>query len=59
MNFIEEEKRPGEKTTIVMKAKPGSRVSISAVDKSVLLLRDTGEISNLEVSDEMLCYLRV
>ncbi|XP_028416700.1 C3 and PZP-like alpha-2-macroglobulin domain-containing protein 8 [Dendronephthya gigantea] len=48
VNFVDEEKKPGEKTTIVMKAKPGSRVAISALDKSVLLLKESDEISKKE-----------
>ncbi|CAB4029943.1 Hypothetical predicted protein [Paramuricea clavata] len=32
-----------------MKAKPGSRVAISALDKSVLLLRDSEDVTKEEV----------
>ncbi|XP_028416922.1 uncharacterized protein LOC114541130 [Dendronephthya gigantea] len=51
VNFVDEEKKPGEKTTIVMKAKPGSRVAISALDKSVLFLKESDEISKKEAID--------
>ena len=51
IDFVEEQKKPGEKTKMVMTAKPGSRVAISALDKSVLLLKHFGEVSKGEVSD--------
>ncbi|CAB4021154.1 Hypothetical predicted protein [Paramuricea clavata] len=49
IDFVEKQKRPGEKTKIIMKAKPGSRVAISALDKSVLLLRSSNEIKKSKV----------
>ena len=45
VNFISEQERPGEKTKILLKAKPGSRVALAALDKSVLLLRDAQEVT--------------
>ncbi len=53
VDFVEEQKKPGEKTKMVMTAKPGSRLAISALDKSVLLLRHSAEVSKGEVSDVM------
>lgn len=50
VEFVDLEKRPGEKTKIVMKAKPGSRVAISALDKGVLLLKNANEIKKSDVS---------
>ncbi|CAB3996503.1 C3 and PZP-like alpha-2-macroglobulin domain-containing 8 isoform X1, partial [Paramuricea clavata] len=49
VDFVEAQKTPGQKTKIVMKAKPGSRVAISALDKSVLFLRDSEEVKKEEV----------
>lgn len=49
VDFSEKQKRPGEKTKIVMKAKPGSRVAISALDKSVLLLKNADEVKKSKV----------
>ena len=46
---MEKQTKPGEKTKIIMKAKPGSRVAISALDKSVLLLRNANEIKKSKV----------
>ncbi|CAB4015848.1 Hypothetical predicted protein [Paramuricea clavata] len=49
VDFVDAHKRPGQKTKIVMKAKPGSRVAISALDKSVLFLRDSEDVTKEEV----------
>ena len=53
IDFVEEQKKPGEKTKMAITAKPGSRVAISALDKSVLLLKHSGEVSKGEVSEVM------
>ena len=37
-----------------MKAKPGSRVALAALDKSVLLLKDAKEVTKEKVCDEIL-----
>jgi hypothetical protein len=37
-----------------MKAKPGSRVAIAALDKGVLLLRDAKQVTKEEVCGEIL-----
>ena len=37
-----------------MKAKPGSRVALAALDKSVLLMRDAKEVTKEEVCGEIL-----
>ncbi|CAB4041032.1 Hypothetical predicted protein [Paramuricea clavata] len=48
IDFVEKVKKPGEKTKIIIKAKPGSRVAISALDQSVLLLKDAEELTKTE-----------
>ena len=49
--FNEKQKKPGEKTKMILKAKPGSRIAIAALDKSVLLLRNSNELKKGQV-----CY---
>ncbi|XP_028400033.1 murinoglobulin-1-like isoform X2 [Dendronephthya gigantea] len=49
VDFAEKQKRPGEKTKMIIKAKPGSRIAISALDKSVLLLRNANDLKKSEV----------
>jgi hypothetical protein len=51
---MEKQTKPGEKTKIIMKAKPGSRVAISALDKSVLLLRNANEIKKSKVRNNLI-----
>ena len=51
VDFSEKQKRPGEKTKIVMKAKPGSHVAISALDKSVLLLKNADDLKKSKVRE--------
>lgn len=50
VGFSDDKKKPGEKTTLILKAKPGSRVAFVAVDKSVHLLRAGNELSKDKVS---------
>ncbi|XP_028417105.1 alpha-1-macroglobulin-like [Dendronephthya gigantea] len=47
----QQEKRPGDMTIIVIKAKPGSRIAISALDKSVFLLGETDEITKKDATE--------
>jgi hypothetical protein len=51
---MEKQTKPGDKTKIIMKAKPGSRVAISALDKSVLLLRNANEIKKSKVRNNLI-----
>ncbi|XP_028400036.1 pregnancy zone protein-like isoform X5 [Dendronephthya gigantea] len=49
VDFADKQKRPGEKTKMIIKAKPGSRIAISALDKSVLFLRNANDFKKSEV----------
>ena len=44
MKFSEEQVFPGTKVNLTLKASPGSRFAISAVDKSVHFLRDANDL---------------
>jgi hypothetical protein len=46
---LNKEKRPGAKTKIIVKAKPGSRVALAALDKSILLLGNAEGITKEDV----------
>ena len=50
MRFDDKVKKPGKVTRLFLKAAPGSRVAIAAVDKSVHLLRASNELTESKVS---------
>ena len=52
MSFADDERKPGKKTNLVLKATPGSRVAFVAVDKSLLLLRTGNELTKQKVCAE-------
>ena len=54
MLFAESERRPGEQTRLIVKAAQGSRVAITAVDKSVHLLKGGNELTEADVSETLL-----
>ena len=47
--FSDDERKPGEKTKLILKAKPGSRVAFAVVDKSVHLLKAGNELTKDKV----------
>jgi hypothetical protein len=49
MRFEENERKPGEKTNLILEATPGSRVAFVAVDKSIHLLRSGNELTKEKV----------
>ena len=49
MSFEDKERKPGEKTKLILKASPGSRVAFVAVDKSVHLLKAGNELTKDKV----------
>ena len=57
IRFADTQRQPGEKTRLIIKAAQGSKVAITAVDRSVHLLEEGNELSEADVSllDES-CY---
>ena len=49
VSFEDDERKPGEKTNLILKASPGSRVAFVAVDKSVQLLKAGNELTKEKV----------
>ncbi len=49
MSFEDDERKPGEKTNLILKASPGSRVAFVAVDKSIHLLKAGNELTKQKV----------
>ncbi|XP_028407192.1 alpha-2-macroglobulin-like protein 1 isoform X2 [Dendronephthya gigantea] len=45
VSFVEKELKPGEKTKLILKASPGSRVAFVAVDKSIHILKSGNEFT--------------
>ncbi|XP_028406949.1 murinoglobulin-1-like isoform X3 [Dendronephthya gigantea] len=54
VSFAEKEQKPGEKTKLILKASPGSRVAFVAVDKSIHILKSGNELTK----DKIRPYLR-
>ena len=54
MSFEDKERKPGEKTNLILKASPGSRVAFVAVDKSVHLLKTGNELTMDKVVSVMI-----
>ena len=54
MSFEDDERKPGRKTNLILKATPRSRVAFVAVDKSLLLLKAGNELTK-----EKVCTQRV
>ena len=52
MSFEDDERKPGEKTNLILKATPGSRVAFVAVDKSLLFLKTGNELTTEKVCAE-------
>jgi uncharacterized protein YfaS (alpha-2-macroglobulin family) len=50
VRFVDKVRRPGEPVQISLTAAPGSTVALSAVDKSVRLLREADDLDSDEVS---------
>ena len=49
MSFENDERKAGEKTNLILKATPRSRVAFVAVDKSLLLLKAGNELTKEKV----------
>ena len=56
MRFEENERKPGEKTNLILEATPGSRVAFVAVDKSVHLLRAGNELTKDKIQPHRRTY---
>ena len=50
IRFADTQRQPGEKTRLIIKAAQGSKVAITAVDRSVHLLEEGNELSEADVS---------
>ena len=50
VSFAEKEQKPGEKTNLMLKASPGSRVAFVAVDKSIHILKSGNELTKDKVN---------
>ena len=50
IQFADTQRQPGEKTRLIIKAAKGSKVAITAVDRSVHLLEEGNELSEADVS---------
>ena len=50
IQFADTQRQPGEKTRLIIKAAQGSKVAITAVDRSVHLLEEGNELSEADVS---------
>lgn len=49
MSFKESVSKPGDDVELVLKASPGSKFAVSAVDQSVLLMADSNDIKGSQV----------
>lgn len=49
MAFSSDEKKPGEKVGLILKAEPGSLFAIAAVDKSILLMASNNDVNKEQV----------
>ena len=57
ISFANTVSKPGEQTRLIIKAAQGSQVAISAVDKSVHLLKEGNELTEADVRFSLyLCY---
>ena len=50
VRFADSIRKPGEPTKLIITAAPGSRVAVTAVDKSVHLLEEGNELTQDDVS---------
>ena len=50
IRFADTQRQPGEKTRLIIKAAKGSKVAITAVDRSVHLLEEGNELTEADVS---------
>ena len=50
VSFADSIRKPGEPTKLIITAAPGSRVAVTAVDKSVHLLEEGNELTQDDVS---------
>ena len=50
VRFADSIRKPGEPTRLIITAAPGSRVAVTAVDKSVHLLKEGNELTQDDVS---------
>ena len=59
VSFEDDERKPGEKTNLILKASPGSRVAFVAVDKSVQLLKAGNELTKEKVCTSFqMCFIQ-
>ena len=49
MSFKESVARPGDDVELVLKASPGSKFAVSAVDQSILLMAKSNDIKENQV----------
>ena len=59
MSFTDDERKPGEKTNLILKATPGSRVAFVAVDKSLLILKAGNELTKEKVCTSVFWSVQV
>ena len=50
VSFAERKQKPGEKTNLILKASPGSRVAFVAVDKSIHIFKAGNELTKDKVN---------
>lgn len=53
LNFTSPSELPGDKTSLTLKAAPGSLCSVRAIDKSLLLLQPEKELNIESVSSNL------
>ena len=56
MSFKESVSKPGEVVELVLKASPGPKFAVSAVDQSILLMADSNDIKESQVCQLCLDY---